>query len=427
MEPYLYGAALVLTAALSVLCSVAEGALGSYSARRLTELLKDPERRRRVEAYLHRIERFGFTAAVANATADMLLVAVVALATRASGFGTVPAIAGALLLVLLFGELLPRVIGIAYADRLLVPVLSFMAVLEAAFAPLVWPLHRLHDGLLGLLSGGDPVQRRAQELLDELRSATLESEREGVLDHQEADMIESIIEYRNVQVREIMTPRTEMVIIEADATLEQAVELAVQCGHSRIPVYEGSRDHIVGVLYAKDALRHLVRAEGNGEPVRVRAFMRPPYFVPETKTIGSLLQEFRSRKVHIAIVLDEYGGTAGLVTIEDVLEEIVGEIEDEYDEAAGARPPLRQLGPSAAEVDARLRIEEVNEELGLELPADGEYETVGGLLMHLLGKVPAAGESAECGGVRLTVLEADERHVTRVRIEAAQPSAQPAA
>jgi CBS domain containing-hemolysin-like protein len=427
LEPFLFWSVMALTAALSVLCSVAEGALHTYSAARLEELLKDPERRSCAEPYLPRLDSFMFTSATINACSDMLVVAVAAIvASRAGGFGTAPAIAGAVVLVLLLGELLPRVLGIRYADRLLLRVLRFVSALEVVFLPVVWPLRKVHEAMLGLASGGDAANRRADELIDELRSAAVEGEREGVLDERDAEMIESIIEYRNVEVREIMTPRTDMVSVGIGATIREAVELFVSSGHSRIPVYDGTRDNIRGVLYAKDVLAMLAAEGERSAAEAIGQHVRPPYFVPETKAVGSLLQEFRTRKVHLAVVLDEYGGTAGLVSIEDILEEIVGEIEDEYDQNPFTRPSFQRVGPTAVEVDARLRIDEVNEELDLELPEEGEYETLGGLVMFLLGKVPAKGETTTCEGVRLTVVEADERHVTRVRLDRAQ-SAQTAA
>lgn len=414
MEPLLWWCIAAVAAVISVLCSVAEGALRSFSADRLEQVLRDSTRR---QVY-SRIDGYIFSASVINAVADMACVAAVALAL--SSETSWPAIVGvgvSLICVLVFGELVPRVFGTAYADRLLGGMLSFVAVLEKVFVFVVWPLSKFSALLLSWLHGNDPEERRVSELLDELRTAAIEGEHEGVLDEQEADMIERVIEYRDVEVREIMTPRTAMVGVKLEATMAEVVELAVERGHSRMPVYEDTRDQVRGVLYVKDVLHYLHDNTGHWRERSASDMIRPPYFVPESKSVGDLLEEFRARKVHIAIVLDEYGGTAGLVTIEDIVEEIVGEIEDEYDQACHSEPAVREVSPGVAEVDASLHVDEVQERLELVLPDDGDYETLGGLVLCRMGKIPTVGESIVCGNVRLTVLEADDRHVQRVRVE----------
>jgi magnesium and cobalt transporter len=212
-----------------------------------------------------------------------------------------------------------------------------------------------------------------------------------------------------------------MVTIKVSATLEEAVKVAVEKGHSRIPVYEGTRDRIVGVLYARD----LLRVAGDGKTPKdasIRPLLRKPLYVPVTKQIGELLKEFRTRKVHIAIVLDEWGGTAGMVTIEDVIEEIIGEIEDEYDHGQEEPPAFKRIDAASAEVDARLRIDELNDHLALDLPEDGEFETVGGFMFYHMGKVPKKGEKFVHGDVELTVLDADERRIRRVRVDVKRPA-----
>jgi putative hemolysin len=233
----------------------------------------------------------------------------------------------------------------------------------------------------------------AEHIEREILSAVSEGEASGAVHEADADMIASVIEFRDKDVAAIMTPRTEIVALPATATLIEAKETIIREGHSRIPIYGRNIDDILGVLYAKDLL-----SCDEHEPFDPMDSMRKVPFVPETKRIPDLLAELREKKVHLAIVVDEYGGTAGLVTIEDIIEEIIGEISDEY-EAAGPSP-IRRIDERTLEVDARVRIDELNEELNVDLPEDKDYDTVGGFLFSEMGKVPAAGEELRRGKVR---------------------------
>jgi len=178
-----------------------------------------------------------------------------------------------------------------------------------------------------------------------------------------------------------------------------------------VPVYEGDLDNIIGIIYAKDLLQHV----NSGDSINLRALMRKPFFVPETKRLDSLLREFKARKVHVAIVLDEYGGTAGLVSFEDVLEEIVGDISDEYDRPEPAL--MKRIDEKSAEVDGRMYIDDLNEAMGLNVPEDADYDTVAGMLFSELGYIPASGESLDAYGAHFAVLSADERKINRIRVE----------
>lgn len=277
------------------------------------------------------------------------------------------------------------------------------------------------DTVLGALTRFLTGRRRALTE-EELQEAISSSEEEGLLDESEGDMLQAIFEFGDTIVREIMVARPDMVCCAADAPLDDLLRLILDSGHSRIPIYEGSVDRIVGVVYAKDLLRHWGAARDQVSPAAV---MRPPFFVPETKHIEELLVDFRTRRVHMAIVVDEYGGTSGLITIEDLLEEIVGDIQDEYDreeEWAQPQPDGSLL------LDARANVEELEEFFNLEIPRD-KFDTVGGFLIHLLGAVPQAGDSARADGLLLEIIEADERRVRRVRVrrEPAEPAAEDSA
>jgi len=215
-------------------------------------------------------------------------------------------------------------------------------------------------------------------------------------------------------VSDIMTPRTDMVSMPATLSWQAALEFVIQDGHTRIPVCNKNRDDIVGILHTKDLLPEL--AKGPDEPVRPwTTLLRKPYFVPETKPIDVLLQEFQHTRNHMAVVLDEYGGVSGLVTMEDVLEEIVGEIVDEYDKDLVDGICLLEKGVSEAQ--GKVHIDEINERLGLQLPDDGDFDTIAGFVFSELGHIPVVGEEVRYKNVRITVLEATRRRIERVRIE----------
>jgi putative hemolysin len=226
-------------------------------------------------------------------------------------------------------------------------------------------------------------------------------------------MINAVIELGTRRVHEVMVPRIAMVTLSAEATIGQAIDSIVEEGHSRIPVYENTVDEIVGIVYAKDLLPFL--KAGAPEPPDLRALLRTPVFVPESMTVDDLLHELQRRKVHLAIVLDEYGGTAGLVTIEDLLEEIVGEIQDEYDEE---EPMIVKLSDDEARVDGRASVDDLAEifETHVPLEDEDEYDTVGGLIYHRIGGVPKPGDQVAVDGLTLTVETTDGRRVSKVLV-----------
>lgn len=269
---------------------------------------------------------------------------------------------------------------------------------------------------------------REEELERELLSVMSEAEHEGNFNQSERHMIEAIMDFSSRTVEEVMTPRTEIDGLEATDNLSDIKAFILRAGHSRIPVYEDDLDHIIGVLYAKDLLGYL--AEDAAE-FSLRKAIREARFVPETKSIAEMLLEFQRDKVHLAIVIDEYGGTAGLVTIEDVLEEIVGEIQDEYEPIDEAPPEIALTAESRSlEVDARASILDVNDRLdtlGVALPESDDYDTVGGFVLTELGRLPEEGEVFTKSGFTVTVLASEPTRVTRVRIDFSAPSAERAA
>ena len=252
---------------------------------------------------------------------------------------------------------------------------------------------------------------RANVTEEEIQSLIAEGEQEGVINREEHDMIDAVLDLNDTKVREILVPRTEVVALEHETLLSDVLETIIAAGHSRIPVFKGDLDHIVGILYAKDLLR--LWGE-NPEEINLERLCRKAYFIPETKTLADLLKEFKTRQVHMAVAVDEYGGTSGIVTIEDILEEIVGEIQDEYDPTE--RPAMTPMDDGSIVFDARSHIEDVEDELGIELPR-GEYDTLGGFFSHLLGHVPLKGERGRYGPLVFTVEEGDARRVLTIRVQ----------
>ncbi|HUQ68469.1 MAG TPA: hemolysin family protein, partial [Planctomycetaceae bacterium] len=279
---------------------------------------------------------------------------------------------------------------------------------------------RIADRSLHRASGrGEPETDDAAMIDEEIRTVVDEGRREGVL-HQDAGvMIERVIELQHDDVSAIMTPRTDMFCIQIDATLETARQQLLEAGHSRVPTYGDSTDDILGILYAKDLLRALEPNRRPGEPIPVlRDIIREPVYVPVTTQIPVLLELMKRKHVQIAIVTDEYSGVAGLVTMEDILEEIVGEIEDEYDDDV-IRQRISTISDDVAEVDGRVHLDDLNERFNYGLPENLEYNTIGGLVFSLLGHLPTVGETVQYRQLKLTVLATDRRKINRVRIERA--------
>ena len=316
------------------------------------------------------------------------------------------------IVIMLVGVAIPNAWARYGGDPFLAVTLPMLLGLEKVLFPLV-ACQRLVDWLVRRLAGitaENGQNTEAEEIEKEILGVVSEGELAGAVHEEDADMIESVMEFRDTDVGEIMTPRTDIIGLPSTATLFEAKELISREGHSRIPVYADNIDDIKGVLYAKDLLN--VRATDQFDPLEM---MRKVPYVPEAKRIPDLLQELREQKVHLAIVLDEYGGTAGLVTIEDILEEIVGEIEDEYE--TPEPDPIRRIDTSTLEVDARVHIDELNDELSVGLPEDEDYDTVGGFVFSKLGKIPETGEELHYNNVKFHVIDAEERKINRLRVE----------
>jgi magnesium and cobalt exporter, CNNM family len=320
------------------------------------------------------------------------------------------------LFTIVFGELVPKTLALAHPESFALTLSAPVELMGRVLRPVVAFLTWATRGITGLL--GAEATEEAKITADELRLIIERGGEQGVLEAEEEQMINSIIELGSRRLHEVMIPRIAIVALPASATLLEAIDVVVEEGHSRIPVYEESIDEVVGILYAKDLLPIL--KEGSGPRPSLRSLLRTPVFVPESMTIDDLLHEFQRRKVHIAIVLDEYGGTAGLLTIEDLLEEIVGEIQDEYDTE---EPMVVRISDDEARVDGRADIDDLADLFGtvLGLEDEDEYDTVGGLIYHRIGGVPSPGDVVDVDGLQLTVESIDGRRVGKVLVVRKRP------
>jgi putative hemolysin len=342
------------------------------------------------------------------------------LANAAQGIALVLVTILLTLFTIVFGELVPKQIGLAHAERVTLSTARLMEFLGALLGPLVGGLTLVTRYVSRLFRADVPADERISS--EELRLIIEQGGEQGILEAEEEQMIHAVIELGDQRVHEVMVPRTSMVSLAADATIGDAIDSIVSEGHSRIPVFEGSIDEIVGMVYAKDLLPFL---KANApDPPPLRSLLRTPVFVPESMSVDDLLHELQRRKVHIAIVLDEYGGTAGLVTIEDLLEEIVGEIQDEYDEE---EPMIVRLSDDEARVDGRAAVDDLAElfETPVPLEDEDEYDTVGGLIYHRIGGVPKPGDQVSLDGLTLTVESTDGRRVSKVLVVRSREESEP--
>jgi len=258
--------------------------------------------------------------------------------------------------------------------------------------------------------GGDERDSLTLITEEEIKTIVDAGEEGGVLEEDEKEMIYSIFEFGDTLVREVMVPRIDVIAVEAATPIREALDVIIQAGHSRVPVYQDTIDNIIGLLYAKDLLAYL-RDGRTG--VRLQDVVRQTYFIPEAKKVDELLEELQKQRTHMAVVVDEYGGIAGLVTIEDILEEIVGEIQDEYD--AVEDPLVEAINPDEYIMNARINLDDVSHLLNVTLPAESG-DTLGGFIYSQLGKVPAAGEKLQFGDLRLEVLSVSGRRIGKVRV-----------
>ena len=395
-------------------------AAASYSMRgmrraTLEERLGDSPRSRRILGLLDRRgTSLRLTSSYGRSLANITLVVAMASLMHASAGGpgrVIAAVAAAAILIAIFGVAIPHALARHAGEKVLLSSVYPVLALRYALWPLMVAMESLDTPVRRLLGSPAEEDEQIETAKQEIMQAASEGQAEGAVNAEEVEMIQSVIGFGDTEAAEIMTPRTDVFALPENTSWAEACKRVTEAGHTRVPVYEVDLDNIIGVLYAKD----LLRFTGDQKPSGLRGLMRKPFFIPESKPLNELLAEFRSRKVHLAIVLDEYGGTAGLVTIEDVLEEIVGEIADEYDPTA--TPLMRKTDEQTAEVEGRMYVDDLNEAMGLDVPEDEGYDTVAGMVFSELGYIPPVGEVLETHGARFTVLAADERRIIRLRVQ----------
>ncbi|MEW6073973.1 MAG: hemolysin family protein [Planctomycetota bacterium] len=411
----LAAAALALTAFFALLRSAL---MHSVSARVL-DRARSEEDRRRLTPLLARAEPLATSASILEITCQIVFLVLV---FAGSGGEPLDAIAVAVALavtvpLLVFaGEVLPAALRGERSDALLRTVLPAFAVLQRPLAAIIYGLEGTHRATMRLfrIPARPPS---ARQIVEDFRTVVEDSERPEGLREAEREIIENVVEFYDVDVAEIMTPRTELLALEVEDPVEEFIRRIAESGHTRIPVYEENLDTIIGIAYARDVLQLV--ATGRVQGATMSDLVRPVTFVPETKLVSELLAEFRRTRQKMAVVIDEYGGTAGVVTMADILAELVGEIPGEHEAAAPA--PVVKFPDGSFEVQGATHVSDVNAEIGLDLPEEEDFETLAGFVLSELGRFPKEGESFQTAGAEFTVAAASDRRVLRVRVRPLAP------
>jgi putative hemolysin len=412
VEAWLQLTTLIVSLILCAVASAAETSFTSISRFKLKNMVEEGDKQAiEIENLLANPNRLLSTILIVNSVAVIVASSMATvLALRFSpNFGELIATILISLIVLIFCEITPKTAAIQNPLRWARVFVQPVKATAWLFQPVVGALGAITNSLVRMM-GGQVKYRGPFVTEEELRLLVTVGEEEGVLEEEETEMIHSIFEFADTTVREVMIPRIDMVTLESDATVDEAVDLALQGGFSRIPVYEESIDNVIGLLYTKDMLKQL-RQGHNDSPIR--DLVRPAYFVPETKKLDDLLREIQQKHVHMVIVVDEYGSVAGLVTIEDLVEEIVGDIQDEYDMEEKL---YEKIDDDEYIFNAKISIDEFNELMDMKLD-DSDYETLGGFLYAQLDKIPTVDDSSTFDGVTFTVLSTRGRRITQVRVE----------
>ncbi|PIE01486.1 MAG: hypothetical protein CSA81_11785 [Acidobacteria bacterium] len=323
------------------------------------------------------------------------------------GYAEAISVFGLTLIILIFAEITPKSLALRYAETLVVPVMRIVWVVDK----ILYPVSSTLSHIPGLISNREDIESFASE--DEIEFHIRRGVDQNVFEEvRQGQLLKSAVDFVDTMVKEVMVPRTDVFGLDQSCPLNEAIDMVIEKGHSRIPVYKKNLDHIQGFLYAKDLLSCM--RKGNQETGTASDLIRSsPVFVPETQKINQLLTDMKRQGLHMAIVVDEFGGTSGLVTMEDIIEELVGEIRDEFDLN---ETMIRKKGEGHYQVDARLSIYDLEDQLDISLPDSGDYETVGGFVIAQLGRIPRPGKIINVGPVEIIVREADEKHISSLEI-----------
>jgi putative hemolysin len=421
--PYAELTAVLLCIAFSVLFSGSETALNALGSSRIEKLLEsmaaNNSRHRFLELW-HKRRNEGLTVIlvgnnVVNIVASAL--ATVAFERMFLDLGYSYAVPVAIFvitfLILTFGEIIPKTYAqnnperYLSATRVLYPIAVFVR-------PITWFFTKLSEWVIRR-TGGSVVELQQQVTEADIEDHIAEAARQGNLDEEQERMLSSVFEFDDILVKEVMISRTEIVGVPHDADWDTIFDLFDEAGHSRYPIYKDDLDDVVGALYIRDLFSYL-RASRKPD-VKLETVMRKPYFVPDNKSIQDLLKELQANRVHMAIVVDEFGGTAGLITVEDIIEEVFGEIYDEYDDDAEGEDLVRPIGHGSWVVDGKVPIRDLEDAIGVEFPEDDNYSTLAGFVVNEVERIPENGHKVAWDGLLFTVLEADKKRVIRVRID----------
>lgn len=415
METYGLVIFLLVLVGLSAFFSASETALTAFNRSKLKEISDESKTKgEMLKFWLKKPNELLTALLIGNNIVNILgssiatMVAINFLGNNSKAIGI--ATATMTIILLIFGEITPKVIAKAYSTKISGAVIEFVFFLSKILLPISILLMSISKVIVKIF-GTDLNNIGLIITEEEIKSVVSVGEEEGVIEEEEKKMIHSIFEFTDTTVKEIMIPRTTVYAVEASKTLNEVWEEMIGNGYSRIPVYEEKIDNIIGVLYLKDIF-NVIRERQLDKAVKY--LIREAYFVPETKPLFEMLEEFKKNQIHMAIVLDEYGGTSGIITIEDLIEEIVGDINDEFDGEHDEE--IRKVADNKYIIDAMLSIERINEEIGLNIPVSEDYDSLGGYIYTALGRVPLEKDivNNEEDEMELRVLEVDNRRVVKV-------------
>lgn len=394
--------------------SSSETALTSLSELKVKHLLQEKgEKAKDLELWLLHPNKVLNTILIGNNIVNILGSVVAAeVSNKIFGSSAIAIATGVMtFLVLIFGEIAPKTFAKHNAESLALFIIKILKIFYFFFYPISLALDKLVKIIIKL-SGGNVENSGPKITEDEIEFLISVGEKEGVLENQKKEMLHNIFEISETTVKEVMVPRTDLVAIKYGTDINEILNVLANTEYSRIPIYEGKMDNILGILHVKDLLKYVSK---DVQQLDIKTILRKPYFVPSTKKIDDLLREFQVNRIHFAIVVDEYGGVDGIVTLEDILEEIVGEIRDEYDK--DENDEIIQLDENTYEVDPRIDIDDFSEFFGLEIQDDLDYETLGGLIFDLSGRIPEIGEVFYVGNIEILIKEKDGRRINKVIVK----------
>ena len=417
METYSQLILLVVLIIFSGLFSASETALTAFKSTDLKEIENsNPRTAKLLKKWLTKPNEILTAILLGNNIVNILASSIATVVTleimgSKSGNAIVIATVSMTVVVLIFGEITPKIVAKTYSKKISGIVIGPIYILTIVALPII-KLLMFITKIISKMMGVDIKHENLMITEEEIKSYINVGEAEGIIEVEEREMIHSIIEFGDTTAKEVMTPRTSIFMLDSEATIDDVWDEIIESGYSRIPVYGEDLDEILGILYVKDLM---ILAKKGTTNIPIKSVLREAYFVPDTKSIVEILDEFRSKQVHMAIILDEYGGTVGLLTIEDLIEEIIGEIKDEYD--IHEEDEIEKIEELKYKVDARINIEDLNKDLELNIPESEDYESLGGYVLDILGRVAKIKDTVELDGIIMTVLEIDKTRVVKILIE----------